>query len=436
MIVNTPEFEVVQRKDFVFKDAQEGAAEGAVSPSSTFQELIQDLSDSIHTYCIVKEKPFTFISARGWDLRLKFIKHAKDVGAQLPNYLEYPRYFDLKKEFIKYEELNQMAEFNSIDYSSLNLNIIKDSLKIDSTPESGSSEIDLMLSIVKKIFENNTSPYIFKKPHDMNLDLSHFFIEKSRIIYLTNLPSDTTQSELESWFNQFNGRAIAFWNIKTLALAAPVASQTNDSSNSSFNNTNAESVKTCSGFAIFASHEDAIESLSMNGQFLNDRLIELQPSSLRVLDKAQDILSPFPSSKNKPRPGDWTCPSCGFSNFQRRTACFRCSFPAASAAAVQESIYGNGTSANGSSANLQNKGYNGVSSNNGNHNMNNNGSNSMNYNSNNNHYNNYNNYNGNSNNYNMNKNDSNSNSYNISMSNNGNMNNHNNNGNKIGRAHV
>jgi hypothetical protein len=39
-------------------------------------------------------------------------------------------------------------------------------------------------------------------------------------------------------------------------------------------------------------------------------------------------LNPFPPSKNRPRPGDWNCPSCGFSNFQRRTACFRCSFPA------------------------------------------------------------------------------------------------------------
>jgi hypothetical protein len=26
------------------------------------------------------------------------------------------------------------------------------------------------------------------------------------------------------------------------------------------------------------------------------------------------------------RPGDWDCPSCGFSNFQSRTQCFRCSF--------------------------------------------------------------------------------------------------------------
>ena len=66
----------------------------------------------------------------------------------------------------------------------------------------------------------------------------------------------------------------------------------------------------------------------MNGRALNEKAIEVSPSSSRVLDRAQDILTPFPPSKNRPRPGDWTCPSCGFSNFQRRTACFRCSFPA------------------------------------------------------------------------------------------------------------
>ncbi|MBE7158027.1 MAG: hypothetical protein INR62_06270 [Rhodospirillales bacterium] len=73
----------------------------------------------------------------------------------------------------------------------------------------------------------------------------------------------------------------------------------------------------------------------MNGRALNDRAIEVAPSSSRVLDRAAGsqppggppLLTPFPPSKNRPRPGDWTCPSCGFSNFQRRTACFRCSFP-------------------------------------------------------------------------------------------------------------
>lgn len=75
----------------------------------------------------------------------------------------------------------------------------------------------------------------------------------------------------------------------------------------------------------------AAESLCMNGRALNEKAIEVSPSSSRVLDRAAEILTPFPPSKNRPRPGDWTCPSCGFSNFQRRTACFRCSFPAVGA---------------------------------------------------------------------------------------------------------
>ena len=78
----------------------------------------------------------------------------------------------------------------------------------------------------------------------------------------------------------------------------------------------------------------------MNGRALNEKAIEVSPSSSRVLDRAQEILTPFPPSKNRPRPGDWTCPSCGFSNFQRRTACFRCSYPAVSAGPTGEMGYG------------------------------------------------------------------------------------------------
>lgn len=81
-------------------------------------------------------------------------------------------------------------------------------------------------------------------------------------------------------------------------------------------------------FRGWTNSKQAAESLCMNGRALNEKAIEVSPSSSRVLDRAQDILTPFPPSKNRPRPGDWTCPSCGFSNFQRRTACFRCSFPA------------------------------------------------------------------------------------------------------------
>lgn len=78
----------------------------------------------------------------------------------------------------------------------------------------------------------------------------------------------------------------------------------------------------------------------MNGRALNEKAIEVSPSSSRVLDRAAEILTPFPPSKNRPRPGDWSCPSCGFSNFQRRTACFRCSFPAVPAGPGADPMFG------------------------------------------------------------------------------------------------
>jgi len=328
-----------------------------------FQTFVDSLSDAIHNHCILKDIPFLFIIETGWDLRVRFIKLSRNLNIQLPNYLEHPRYFDLKKEFIKFEELNQLVEFNSINYVNSSLRSIKETLEIS---DDSFANIDLLAKITQKIIKLNNSPYVFKRPHDMSLDLSQFFVEKSRILYLTNLPHDTTQSELESWFNQFNKLTLALWTLKTPLVINQLIQQ-NESTVISNNEIN----KTSSGFAILPTHEDVIDLLNLNGEVFNDKLIEIQPSSIRVLEKAQDILSPFPSSKNKPRPGDWTCPSCGFSNFQRRTACFRCSFPAASAAAVQESMHSNVSS---TSINY-NKNMN-HSNNNNNNNHNNNNSNS------------------------------------------------------------
>ena len=124
---------------------------------------------------------------------------------------------------------------------------------------------------------------------------------------MSGLPHDTTQSELESWFTQFGGRPIAFWTLRTPDQHKP----------------------TGTGFAVFSSHEEvqrrdsvvsrtvipdadtpfflslqAAESLCMNGRALNEKAIEVSPSSSRVLDRAAEMLTPFPPSKNRPRPGD------------------------------------------------------------------------------------------------------------------------------------
>lgn len=224
----------------------------------------------------------------------------------------------------------------------------------------------VLRGLIRKSQPPHEHPDVLTRPMDARADVRAFLSERSKVLHMAGLPHDTTQSELESWFTQFGGRPIAFWTLRTPDQHKP----------------------TGSGFAVFSSHEEvsqhspshlflfcsscheyqivvsaphefilllyeaildlsipslikffnirghclthfqAAESLCMNGRALNEKAIEVSPSSSRVLDRAAEILTPFPPSKNRPRPGDWTCPSCGFSNFQRRTACFRCSFPA------------------------------------------------------------------------------------------------------------
>jgi hypothetical protein len=238
----------------------------------------------------------------------------------------------------------------------------------------------VLRGLISKSQPAHEHPDVLTRPMDARADVRAFLSERSKVLHMAGLPHDTTQSELESWFTQFGGRPIAFWTLRTPDQHKP----------------------TGSGFAVFSSHEEvsitpfynlylycklcetyqivvcapsvyvlllydnllklpipklikffhirghnlmefqAAESLCMNGRALNEKAIEVSPSSSRVLDRAAEILTPFPPSKNRPRPGDWTCPSCGFSNFQRRTACFRCSFPAMSAGPTGDAMGGYG----------------------------------------------------------------------------------------------
>ncbi|VEU22456.1 DEKNAAC103434 [Brettanomyces naardenensis] len=341
-----------------------GLTWSSVKDAGTLNDAISSFDESIQKHLVSEKRPFSFVTFNSWDLRMKLAKEAREKSIQLRQYLKYPRYFDLRREFARYEENMKSEFYSSNSINDIELNQVVDSLSIDvaepkstteasldqvaastysssstdlsdpasfttKVPRTAEDTVEILIKILSKLLESS----LLKRPHDMGLDLAQFYNERSRVLYITNLPLDVTQGELESWFTQFGCRPIAFWTIKS-----PLPEF---SGNSNLNNSNAVIMRsTCSGFVIFASHESAADSLAMNGRVLNDRIVEVQPSSVKVLDRAQEILTPFPSSKNRPRPGDWTCPSCGFSNFQRRTACFRCSFPAASAQAVQDSIYG------------------------------------------------------------------------------------------------
>lgn len=345
------------------------------------------------------KKEFCFITYDLAKLRVEFPREARDRGVVLPPYLQHPRVFDLQNEYSKW----QVTHPEALSYSASSLSNIVTALEVDisssdddsSLSDSNSSTqvsssgtssattassvgdnmhnqttrrqsamtnsstqdsklshnvdlyVKMLIQLVKKSLPVNEHTIVFTRPYDAAQDVKVFLAERSKILYLSNLLNDTTQSELESWFTQHGGRPIAFWTLKSF--------EANDSTKGG---NVASKSRGLSGFAVFATHEDATESLAINGRALNDRAIEVLPSSTKVLDKASELLTPFPSSKNRPRPGDWTCPSCGFSNFQRRTACFRCSFPAASAVAIHESMFSNSsTGGRRGGGNLGAKGY-------------------------------------------------------------------------------
>ncbi|KAI9047424.1 hypothetical protein LZ554_008868 [Drepanopeziza brunnea f. sp. 'monogermtubi'] len=312
-----------------------------VRNAGTFRDAINRFDAFASEHLTSQSLDFSFVTLDSWDLRVQLPREARDKAVVLPPYLQHSRTFDLRTEYQRWQQHHP----ESLPFGPSMLSNICAALEVEPVQASAPIKHNLpfhlqalapasprrameeaitltrvLRGLIRKSQPAHEHPDVLTRPMDARADVRAFLSERSKVLHMAGLPHDTTQSELESWFTQFGGRPIAFWTLRTPDQHKP----------------------TGSGFAVFSSHEEAAESLCMNGRALNEKAIEVSPSSSRVLDRAAEILTPFPPSKNRPRPGDWTCPSCGFSNFQRRTACFRCSFPAMSAGPSGDSMGGYG----------------------------------------------------------------------------------------------
>ncbi|EEH46626.1 uncharacterized protein PADG_02724 [Paracoccidioides brasiliensis Pb18] len=298
-----------------------------VRSAGTFRDAINQFDAFAQEHLLSKNFEFSFVTLDSWDMRVQLPREARDKAVVLPPYLQHSRTFDLRTEYQRWQQHHpESLPFGPSDLANICAALevepmqssapIKHNLPFHlqalapASPRRAMEEAITLARVLHGLIRKSQPPHehpeILTRPMDARADVRAFLAERSKVLHMSGLPHDTTQSELESWYTQFGGRPIAFWTLRTPDQHKP----------------------TGTGFAVFSSHEEAAESLCMNGRALNDKAIEVSPSSSRVLDHAAEILTPFPPSKNRPRPGDWTCPSCGFSNFQRRTTCFRCSFPA------------------------------------------------------------------------------------------------------------
>ncbi|OBT49773.1 hypothetical protein VE04_09824 [Pseudogymnoascus sp. 24MN13] len=366
-----------------------------VRNAGTFRDAITRFDAFASEHLTSKNLDFSFVTLDSWDLRVQLPREARDKAVVLPPYLQHSRTFDLRTEYQRWQQHHpESLPFGPSMLSNICAALevepvaasapIKHNLPFHlqalppASPRRATDEA-VALARVLRVTINKSQPAhehpdVLTGLVDALADVLAFLSERSKVLHMAGLPHDTTQSELESWFTQFGGGPIAFWTLRTPDQHKP----------------------TGSGFAVFSSHEEvstpplsnlylycklcetyqivvcagpsayvlllydqliklpiprlvkffhirghnlmdfqaAEIAVSMNGRALNEKAIEVSPSSSRVLDRAAEILTPFPPSKNRPRPGDWTCPSCGFSNFQRRTACFRGGYGDAPAATM------------------------------------------------------------------------------------------------------
>ncbi|KAL1921257.1 uncharacterized protein VTP21DRAFT_10973 [Calcarisporiella thermophila] len=266
------------------------------SPAHTLADALSLLSNHLAALDGTK---YCFVTYAGWFLRTFLPAEAKRCGIKLPANLAQPRIFDVFQESQKWLEVRGGS---SPPYCNgiASLYELANTLEVESD---AADECLTMARIVRALLVKPERP-LFNMPEEPAAEQERFLREESVVVRIANLPHDVSHTELDSWFRaDTNLRPTTFWMVRTADNQRPSGH----------------------GLAVFATHTDALSSLSLDGSYLNDRVIEIRPGSQRMVDDAGSTLAPFPMGpRNRHRPGDWTCDCCQFHNFAARRTCLRC----------------------------------------------------------------------------------------------------------------
>lgn len=236
-----------------------------VKSAGTFRDAINNFDQFAQEHLVPKDAgpsaapTFAFVTLTPWDLRVQLPREARDKNVVLPAYLQHPVLFGLRGEYQTFQSHHpETLAFSSSSLSSicagLEVEEVRSSGKVTGglpfhlqalAPSSPRRALEEALtltrclnSLLKKSRPSATnpqgSPEILQRPLDARSDVRAFLGERSKVLHLSGLPHDTTQSELESWFTQYGGRPIAFWTLRTPEGGKPSGS----------------------GFVVFGSHEE------------------------------------------------------------------------------------------------------------------------------------------------------------------------------------
>ncbi|KAF9976988.1 hypothetical protein BGZ65_007596 [Modicella reniformis] len=221
--------------------------------AGTLVEAIESLDNYITTEILDRGKSFCFVTHGAWDLRIQLPREAKDKNISLPTYLKEPILFDLKEEATKW-----VAHHSEVILKSFSLEKMCEAFNVSQVGQlhSGVDDAKTIVSIMKYLVAF-AHPDVFTQAMDPAQTLKMFKMEESKIVRISSLSFDITQTELEAFF--------ASKQLKPKELVM----QANGT------NTNRASA---GGFAVFEKHNDALAALDLNGSLLGQRTIEITPS--------------------------------------------------------------------------------------------------------------------------------------------------------------
>jgi hypothetical protein len=232
-----------------------------VRNAGSFRDAINRIDAFAQERLLKKQLEFAFVTLDAWDLRVQLPREARDKAVVLPPYLQHSRCFDLRTEYQRW----QAHHPESLPFAPSALANICAALEVEpvqasapikhnlpfhlqalapASPRRAMEEAVTLARVLRGLINKSQPPQdhpdVLTRPMDARADVRAFLNERSKILHLSGLPHDTTQSELESWFTQYGGRPVSFWTFKTPDQHKP----------------------TGSGFVIFSSHEEVCAFLS------------------------------------------------------------------------------------------------------------------------------------------------------------------------------
>ena len=245
-----------------------------VRNAGTFRDAVNQVDAFVQENLVGHNLEFAFVTLDSWDLRVQMPREARDKAVVLPPYLQHSRTFDLRTEYQRWQQHHP----ESLPFGPSSLANICAALEVEpvqasapikhnlpfhlqalapASPRRAMEEAITLARVLRGLIRKSQPPVehpdVLTRPMDARADVRAFLGERSKVLHMSGLPHDTTQSELESWFTQFGGRPIAFWTLRTPDQHKP----------------------TGSGFAVFSSHEEVSFYIQFQNVLTIGRLLKV-----------------------------------------------------------------------------------------------------------------------------------------------------------------